>query len=137
MAEGEATCGVGLAEHSALPTKLAELTANVAENLEVHMAALDPDDSDARRERGVYEKLAAAHRDLAERLRATGEEMAASRDLPMGRHDEAALSDPKVVEAFQRMVQIERELLGLLQTRVQQHQQMLAQARGAAETGQG
>jgi hypothetical protein len=131
------TCGRGLAEHSALPTKLAELTANVAENLEVHMTALDLDDEDARREHGVYEKLTLAHRDLAERLRATGEEMAASRDLPMGRHDEAALSSPKILEVFQRMVQTERELLGLLQTRVEQHQQMLAQARGAAETGQG
>lgn len=136
MAE-EATCGVGLAEHSTLPAKLAELTASVAENLEVHMGTLDLEDEDARQEHAVYEKLAAAHRDVAERLHTTGEAMAASRDLPMGRHDEAALSSPKLLEAFQRMVQVERELLGLLQTRVEQHQQMLAQIRGAAETGQG
>jgi hypothetical protein len=120
------TCGRGLAEHAALPAKLAELTAAVADNLEAHMGALDLDDQDAKREHDVYQRLAGAHRDAAVRLRATGEDMAGSRDLPMGRHDQAAMSSARVVDAFERLVRTERELLSLLRGRLDQHEAMLA-----------
>jgi hypothetical protein len=39
-AENQPTCGQGLAEHSALPAKLGELTAAVAANLEQELLAL-------------------------------------------------------------------------------------------------
>ena len=38
------TCGKGLAENSALPAKLGELTDALAEILEAHREALDPTD---------------------------------------------------------------------------------------------
>lgn len=124
------TCGEGLAEHSVLPAKLAELTASLAENLEVHMRALDRTDENAEREHGVYLKLVQEHRKIAALLEATAEEMAASRDLPMGRHDAKAMSSPAVVEAFERFVEVERELAGLLEERVREDAKLLAEMGG-------
>jgi hypothetical protein len=124
------TCGQGLAEHSVLPAKLAELTASLADNLDVHTKALDRTDENAEREHGVYLKLVREHRKIAALLDATAEEMAASRDLPMGRHDAKAMSSPAVVEAFERFVEIERELVGLLQERVREDGKLLAEMGG-------
>ncbi|HEX5759532.1 MAG TPA: hypothetical protein VF121_10085 [Thermoanaerobaculia bacterium] len=104
------TCGEGLAEHSALPAKLGELIAAMAENLEVHMQALDSKDPDARRE----------HR------------MAGYRDLPMGRHDEKAMAGPEVLAAFETFVRAKQELLELLRKSAEQDQRMLAAMRGAS-----
>jgi hypothetical protein len=118
MAE-QPTCGRGLAENSPLPAKLGELTASLAENLEVHLRALDLDDEHARRERGAYEELAARYRDVAARLEATS--------LPMARHDHEAMSSPEVAEAFERFVDLKQELLALLQGEVERDRRMLAE----------
>jgi hypothetical protein len=123
------TCGKGLAEHSAIPAKLGELTDAVAANLELHMLALDLNDETSRREHDAYASLAKEHRATAARLRATASEMAGYRGLPMGRHDEQAMSDPRFGEAFGRFVQCERELLALLQRRLEQDEGMLAMMR--------
>ena len=126
------TCGQGLAEHSALPAKLGALTAAVAENLELHMRALDLGDASAVRERDAYRELAQEHRTTAAQLRATAERMAGYRDLPMGRHDPKAMSSPKVREAFAQFVTLEQELLALLQNRIERDRQMLSAMGGAA-----
>lgn len=123
------TCGKGLAEHSAIPAKLGELTDAVAANLELHMLVLDLTDENSRREHDAYASLAKEHRATAARLRATATEMAGYRGLPMGRHDEQAMSAPRFGEAFERLVQCERELLALLQHRVEQDEGMLAMMR--------
>lgn len=129
------TCGQGLAEQSLLPAKLGELTASVAENLEVHMKALDLQDENAKKEHGVYLKLAKEHRGIAAELQAIAEEMAGCRELPMGRHDQRAMSSPKVGEAFENFVKVEQELLTLLQERVEQDQKMLVEIGRAARSG--
>jgi hypothetical protein len=129
------TCGEGLAEHSVLPAKLAELTASLAENLEVHMRALDRTDENAEPEYGVYLKLVQEHRKIAALLEATAEKMAASRDLPMGRHDAKAMSSPAVVEAFERFVEVERDLAGLLEERVREDAKLLAEMGGYRRVG--
>jgi hypothetical protein len=129
------TCGRGLAEHSALPARLADVTNAMADNLQVHMQALELDDEPARQEHAVYLRLAEEHRQLAARLRAVAGEMAAARDLPMGRHDQQTLTSPEVGEAFQRFVRAKQELLALLQQMVEQDQRMLAEM-GGAEDGQ-
>ncbi|MGH8310602.1 MAG: hypothetical protein ACRETX_12525, partial [Steroidobacteraceae bacterium] len=59
------TCGQGLAEHAALPAKLAELTDAVAETLERHQEALDLSDESSRREHAAYVELAQQHRSTA------------------------------------------------------------------------
>jgi hypothetical protein len=119
------TCGRGLAEHSTTPAKLGELIDAVAGNLEAHMTALDRTDPDAEKEYAAYRTLARQHREIASRLTALGEEMATYRDLPMGRHDEQALSAPSTVAAFEKLVTVEQELLELLQERVHEHRMML------------
>ena len=124
------TCGRGLAEHSALPARLAEVTEAMASNLQVHMQALELDDEPAREEHAVYLRLAEEQRQAAARLRAVANEMAAARDLPMGRHDAQTMSSPEVGDAFLRFVKAKQELLDLLQAMVEEDRRMLAEMRG-------
>lgn len=130
-AENQPTCGKGLAEHSVLPAKLGELTAAMAKNLEVHVKALDLTDENSRKEHDAYVELAREHRSIAGQLQATARQMAAYRDLPMGRHDEKAMSAPEVAKAFEKFVRIEHELLSLLQKRIEQDRRMLTEMGGA------
>lgn len=123
------TCGQGLAENAPLRTKLGELVGSTRRVLEVHMAALDPSDEDTEPERRAYQRLAQEHRELGARLLVVGEEMAGCRDLPMGSHDRRVMASVPTVEAFERFVQVEQELLALLQQRVPQDQRMLQQMR--------
>src|ERR1044071_2662682 len=109
------TCGKGLAENSVLPAKLGELISAMAENLTAHRRALDLTDQNSRAEDEAYEKLLKDLRQIAAQLSVTASEMAAYRDLPMGRHDQEAMTHPRVAEAFQKFVQHKRELLELLE----------------------
>jgi len=125
----EQTCGKGLAEHSVFPARFGDFLAAMAQNLEVHLIALDPADQTTQPERNAYLRLTRESRRIADELRALAAEMASYRDLPMGRHDPAALSSPPIVEAFAKFVKLERELLGLLEKSIERGQQMLAHAR--------
>ncbi len=109
--------------------KLAELTDSVRAILELHMRALDLSDPASAKELEVYRKLANEHRDAAAQLHAIGTEMARYRDLPMGRHDLAALATPANADAFEAFVNIEREVVALLENRLAQDAQMLAALR--------
>jgi hypothetical protein len=124
------TCGRGLAEHSALPARLAEVTEAMASNLQVHMQALELDDEPARQEHAVYLRLAEEQRQAAARLRAVANEMASARDLPMGRHDLQTMSSPEVGDAFQHLVRAKQDLLDLLQGMVEQDRRLLAEMGG-------
>jgi hypothetical protein len=124
------TCGRGLAEHAALPAQLAEVTEAMAGNLQVHLQALELDDEPAREEHAVYLRLAEEQRQAAGRLRAVAGEMAAARDLPMGRHDQQTMGSPEVAAAFQRLVTAKQDLLVLLQRMVEQDRRMLAELEG-------
>jgi hypothetical protein len=123
----EQTCGRGLAEHSALPARLAEVIEAMAGNLQVHMQALELDDEAARQEHAVYLRLAEEQRQAAARLRAVAGEMAAARDLPMGRHDESAMTSPEVADAFKQFVKAKQDLLVLLQGMAEDDRRMLAE----------
>ena len=126
----EHTCGQGLAENSALPAQLAEVTEAMADNLMAHMQALELDDEPARQEHAVYLRLCEEQRQAAARLRAVAGEMAAARDLPMGRHDTQTMASPEVAHAFQRFIKAKQELLALLQRTAEQDQRLLAQMQG-------
>jgi hypothetical protein len=108
-----------------LPEKLGTLTAALAEVLEVHTKALDPVDSRSKVEHDAYSQLVEEHRRIAAELAATAKRMAGYRSLPMGRHDEQAMSNPKAFEAFERFVEVEGELLAVLQTSLSQDERML------------
>ena len=110
----EATCGKGLAHHSALPLKLAELTAALAKILELHQASLDLSDANGSAELDAYQRLATDFAAIATMLEATGNQMRGYRDLPMATHDEAVLSSPVHTEAYESFLRIERELASLL-----------------------
>jgi hypothetical protein len=125
----EPTCGKGLAEHSALPAKLADLIGSVADNLEIHMKSLDPADANARKELDAYESLLRQHRQIAVLLRSTANEMAGYRHLPMAGHSEESMSEAQVIETFENLVSIRRETVELLQAMLEQEQKMLANVR--------
>ena len=120
------TCGRGVAEHSVLPARLAEVIEAMADNLRVHLQALELDDEPAREEHAVYLRLAEEQRQAAGRLRAIAGEMAAARDLPMGRHDTQTLTSPEVADAFRHFVKAKQVLLATLQGMAEQDQRMLA-----------
>jgi formiminotetrahydrofolate cyclodeaminase len=119
------TCGKGLAENSVFPARLADVTAAMAENLEVHMKALDQTDQNSRREHDVYKSLVKELQQAADRLRATANQMAGARDLPMGRHDEKAMTHPRIYETFERFVKGKRELSALLEQTSARDNQLL------------
>lgn len=125
MAE-QPTCGQGLAENSTLIAKLGAMTEAIADNLEVHLRALNPADQSARQEHAIYRRLAEEQRRVAAGLAMVAGEMAAASDLPMGRHDPRAMASPAVGQAYQGFVTAERDLLALLQRRIEDDLRMLA-----------
>jgi hypothetical protein len=127
----QATCGTGLAENAALPGKLAQLTAALAEVLEVHVKALDLTDESSRKERDAYLELARDHQDVATRLQAIADRMEGYRNLPMGRHDHGAMASPIARGSFAEFVGLEQELLAMLERRLVQDRQMLGIMSGA------
>ena len=125
----QSTCGKGLAENSILPAKLSELMTAMVENLEAHMKALDLTDKNSRTEYEAYESLAKAHQQIAVQLQSVADQMAGSRALPMGRHDEEAMAHPRVRAAFEKLVQRKRELLALLEQTEERDDKLLEMMR--------
>lgn len=123
------TCGKGLAENSVLPARLGDVVVAMAANLEVHMKALDLTDEHSRKEYDVYESLVNELQQAAVHLRATAHQMAGSRDLPMGRHDEKAMTHPRVYETFEKFVTRKQELSSLLQQTSARDDQLLQMMR--------
>jgi hypothetical protein len=123
------TCGRGLAEHAALPLKLAELTDAVRVVLELHMKALDLSDPASRNELDAYRSLANKHRDAAAQLHTIATEMAGYRDLPMGRHDRERMATPAASAAFESLVGREEGLATLLEVRLNNDRHMLTAMR--------
>ena len=124
------TCGQGLAENSVLPAKLSELIGSMAEILEIHMGSLDLQDNDSRLEHEAYRELVSEQRRNAAKLGETARRMAGYRDMPMGRHDMSAMSAPKAVEAFEKFVKLEEELLLMLEKRLVADRKTLSEMRG-------
>jgi hypothetical protein len=112
--EEQQTCGQGLAENAALPARLAGVIEAMADVLRVHLQALELDDEAAREEHAVYLHLVEEQRQAGGRLRAVAAEMAAARDLPMGRHDTETMRSPEVGDAYRRFVEAQTELADLL-----------------------
>lgn len=123
----QVTCGAGLAKHAALPTKLGQWSAALADVLEAHTAALDPEDPVARTEVEAYLHLANRFRELAAELRATAEEMRADEHLARAEHDEAVLAGDRARDAFRGYVERARELHALLRTELARDEKQLAQ----------
>jgi hypothetical protein len=125
--EEEQTCGKGLADHAKLPASLGELIAATARVLEVHMKALDPADTTAKRELDAYRDVAVAHRRIANELATLAERMERYRTLPPAPHDMTFMMSPAPRHAFAGFVAQEERVLALLQSRVETDKVMLAQ----------
>jgi len=121
----QSTCGKGLAENSVLPAQLGKLIAAMAENLETHMKALDLTDKNSSAEFDAYENLVRNLQQTALQLHATANQMVGYRDLPMGRHDEKAMTHPRVRDTFEKFIKQKRELLSLLEQTAERDNQLL------------
>lgn len=119
------TCGQGLAEHSSLPSRIADVIAALAGVLEFHQTALDISDAHTQPEREAYGTLASDFHGIATMLARTAAQMAGERYLPMGRHDESILGGAESMEKFATFVRAERQLLDLLQTSLERDEAML------------
>jgi hypothetical protein len=128
----EPTCGRGMAASAVVPSALAAVAAGIAQNLDVHIRALDVGDPAAAREKDVYARVVHHLRRAAVDLHAAAEEMAAAVDLPMGAHDMAAMTTPDVLDAFAGLVAAEDGLRRLLEERRADNEEMLAMIRGEA-----
>ncbi len=124
------TCGKGLAASAVLPERLGAVVSAMAEVLHVHMEALDPEDDASRREHEAYGRVSRQLGQMASQLDALAREMAAYRDLPMGRHDMEAMNRPIVRESFAAFVERKQDLLSLLQETEASDQEMLEQMDG-------
>lgn len=128
-ARDQPTCGKALAENSVLPAALSKLISSMAENLAVHMKALDLTDPRSQAEHSAYENLVKNLRQTAVELQWTANEMVDYRDLPMGRHDEIAMTQPEIREAFEEFVTRKQELFSLLQQTEERDNQLLERMR--------
>lgn len=124
------TCGKGLAASAVLPERLGNVAAAMAAVLEAHMEALDLEDAHARQECEAYRSVSRQLGQAASRLDAVAREMAGYRDLPMGRHDMEAMTQPRVEENFGAFVGRKQELLTLLRESIESDRHMLDQMDG-------
>ena len=120
--DDQPTCGKGLAEHAAVPARIGDVIAAMADVLDVHQQALDLTDQNARLEHHAYVTLVLELRSIAAQLAATAGRMAGYRGLPMGRHDEQKMSGPDAVATLEHLVQTERALLARLTETLREHQ---------------
>ena len=119
-----ATCGAGLAQHAAVPRRMAIYLAELAETLELHRAMLLLEDSNAKVEDDVYRELSASYRNIAAQLQETAQRMAAQVTLPMGAHDESKWTD-KHMKAFFNFVHEQGALASVLRMAAARDEQML------------
>jgi hypothetical protein len=127
--EAVPTCGMGLAQYSAIPARLGDLMASGAQVLELHRRALDLTDAGSRRELDAYASVARQHREIARHLHGLAKELAGYRGLPMGRHDREAMAHPRAASQFEKFVKREEDLLKELQGRLEEDRQLLGTMR--------
>ncbi len=125
VVDEEATCGIGLAQHAAIPLHLGAMFAGLAETLELHRTMLVLDDANAQKEDEVYRVLATDWKEIAALVQKAAARMAAQRDLPMGTHDVAAWGDAHL-RAFMAFVKAQTRTLALLRVAAARDEQMLA-----------
>lgn len=119
------TCGAGLAQHAAVPRRIAIYLEELAATLELHRTMLVLDDPNAKREDDVYRELSASYRGIAAELKETAERMSAQINLPMGVHDQSKWTE-KHMKAFFNFVHEEGALASVVQVAAARDQEMMA-----------
>jgi len=119
------SCGVGVAQHAAIPAKIGVMFEGLAETLELHRKMLRLGDPNTRKEDEVYRELATSWREIAIRVEKTAALMTAQRELPMGAHDETAWGADHL-RAFEKFVSAQSRVLALLQVAADRDEKTLA-----------
>jgi uncharacterized protein YndB with AHSA1/START domain len=125
------TCGIGLAQHAAIPARIAVMFEGLAETLELHRRMLVPGDANARKEDEVYRDLAARWKQIADLVAHAAAQMATQRELPMGAHDETKWGDAHE-RAFEKFVKGQTQVMALLRVAAARDEQMFASMQTAA-----
>lgn len=128
----EPTCGKGIAASAGLPETLAAFVRAMADMLQSHIRALDPDEPHGRIEIDANSRIVSEHRSLGDRLDALAALMRGYRDLPVAGHDMDIIMDQRSIDVFAALVAREQELSALLQERVKEHGEMLQAMRQGA-----
>jgi uncharacterized protein YndB with AHSA1/START domain len=118
------TCGAGLAQHAAVPRRVAIYIEELGETLELHRAMLVLDDANSKSEDDIYRELAASYRDIAARLRVAADRMSTQSGLPMGTHDQSRWTDAHM-KAFARFVHEQVALASVLRMAAARDEQIL------------
>ncbi len=125
------TCGIGIAQHAAIPAAFAEMSDGLARTLILHRRMLRLDDTASRQEDDVYRELGEMWARIASLVKEAAARMEAQRELPMGAHDESAWG-PEHAAAFEKFVTSQSHLLALLRIAAERDEQMLASIRADA-----
>jgi uncharacterized protein YndB with AHSA1/START domain len=125
LVDSTPTCGLGLARHATIPSRIATMLDGLAQTLELHRQMLVLDEANARQEDQVYGDLAARWTQVAALVSQAAAQMGAQRELPMGAHDPAAWGQEHL-RAFETFVRGQSQLLALLRVAAERDEQMLA-----------
>ena len=126
LPEPPSTCGVGLAQHATVPTRIGLLFRALADTLELHRATLRLDDPNARAEDYAYQHLASSYRQLAMLVQGTATKMTEYRELAAASHDPGAFG-PDHLKAFAKYVKAQSRLLSVLKGAAERDEQLLEQ----------
>jgi hypothetical protein len=109
------TCGMMISGMSAIPAKLSEGAASVADMWEAH-AALMGKDKDSQAEAKGLRAMAKTHKQIAASLMKASEEMKKAASWPAAPHDMAKMSaDPKLAETSKKVMEVHKEIVAMLQ----------------------
>lgn len=127
------TCGVGIAQHAAIPAAFAEMADGLAQTFELHRRMLRLEDAAARQEDDVYRELGETWARISGLVKEAAARMEAQTELPMGAHDESAWG-PEHAAAFEKFVRSQSHLLALLRIAAQSDEQALASIQASTTT---
>jgi uncharacterized protein YndB with AHSA1/START domain len=130
------TCGVGIAQHAAIPAAFAEMSDGLARTFALHRRMLRLEDDSSRQEDDVYRELGETWARIHVLVRDAAARMEAQRELPMAAHDQSAWG-PEHVAAFETFVNSQSHLLALLRIAAQRDEQALASIQTSTTTEPG
>lgn len=120
-----ATCGQMTASMAGLPAKMGEGASAVADVLDAHVALLGKD-KDSATEAKAMRAIAKQYRQVAADYAKASDEMKKAANWPNAPHDMAKMrSDPKLSAATQKLIDVNKEIIAMLQKAVadmEQHQ---------------
>ena len=114
----EPTCGQMISSMAAIPAKLSEGAATVADMWEAHAALMGKDKDSVAEAKGLR-AVAKTHKQIAARLLKASEEMKKAASWPAAPHDMAKMSsDPKLAETSKKVIEVHKEIIAMFQKMV-------------------